>query len=53
MQRQTTFGGGVSPRNTRLRSQSIIEYVLIIAIIGLAVIFAGPWIASAIRNQFN
>ena len=45
--------GGVSPRSTLLRGQSIIEYVLIIAIIGLVVIFAGPWIASAIRNQFN
>ena len=48
------FGGGVSPRFTRrLRGQSTAEYVLIVAIIGLVVIFAGPWIASAIRNQFN
>ena len=53
MQRQLTFGGGVSPRNTRLRGQSIIEYVLIIAIIGLVVVFAGPGVAGAIRNQFN
>ena len=53
MQRQLTFGGGVSPRNTRLRGQSIIEYVLIAAVIGLAVIFAGPQVSSAIRNQFN
>lgn len=53
MQRQTTFGGGVSPRNTRLRGQSIIEYVLIIAVIGLVVIFAGPQVSGAIRNQFN
>lgn len=53
MQRQLTFGGGVSPRNTRLRGQSIIEYVLIIAIIVLVVMIAGPWVSSAIRNQFN
>ena len=53
MQRQLTFGGGVSPRNTRLRGQSIIEYVLIIAVIGLVIVFAGPGVAGAIRNQFN
>ena len=45
--------GGVSPRNTRLRGQSIIEYVLIIAVISLVVVFAGPAVAGAIRNQFN
>lgn len=45
--------GGVSPRNTRLRGQSIIKYVLIIAIIGLVIVFAGPGVAGAIRNQFN
>lgn len=45
--------GGVSPRNTRLRGQSIIEYVLIVAVIGLAIVFAGPGVAGAIRNQFN
>ena len=45
--------GGVSPRSTRLRGQSIIEYVLIIAIIGLVIVFAGPGLAGAIRNQFN
>ena len=45
--------GGVSPRGTLLRGQSIIEYVLIIAIIGLVVVFAGPGVAGAIRNQFN
>ena len=52
MQRQLTFGG-VSPRSTRLRGQSIIEYVLIIAVIGLVIVFAGPGVAGAIRNQFN
>ncbi len=45
--------GGVSPRGIRLRGQSIIEYVLIIAIIGLVIVFAGPGVAGAIRNQFN
>jgi len=45
--------GGVSPRGARLRGQSIIEYVLIIAIIGLVIVFAGPGVAGAIRNQFN
>ena len=45
--------GGVFPRNTRLRGQSIIEYVLIIAVIGLVIVFAGPGVAGAIRNQFN
>ena len=45
--------GGVSPRNTRFRGQSIIEYVLIIAVIGLVIVFAGPGVAGAIRNQFN
>ena len=45
--------GGVSPRFTRLRGQSIIEYVLIIAVIGLVIVFAGPGVAGAIRNQFS
>lgn len=45
--------GGVSPRGTLLRGQSIIEYVLIAAVIGLVVIFAGPKVLGAIRNQFN
>ena len=45
--------GGVSPRGTLLRGQGIIEYVLIIAIIGLVIVFAGPGVAGAIRNQFN
>ena len=48
------FGGGVSPRFTRrLKGQSTIEYVLVIAIIALVVLIAGPWVSSAIRNQFN
>lgn len=45
--------GRVSPRATRLRGQSIIEYVLIIAVIGLVFVFTGPGVAGAIRNQFN
>lgn len=45
--------GGVSLRAARLRGQSIIEYVLIIAVIGLVIVFAGPGVAGAIRNQFN
>ena len=45
--------GGVAPETTRLRGQSIIEYVLIIAVIGLVIVFAGPGVAGAIRNQFN
>ena len=53
MQRQFRLGGGVSPRSARLRGQSIIEYVLIIALIGLVIVFAGPGVAGAIRNQFN
>ena len=48
------LSGGVSSRFTRrLKGQSIIEYVLIIAIIVLVVLIAGPWVSSAIRNQFN
>ncbi|WP_432316049.1 DUF6273 domain-containing protein [Collinsella aerofaciens] len=45
--------GGVAPKTIRLRGQSIIEYVLIIAIIGLVIVFAGPQVSGAIRNQFN
>lgn len=48
------FGGGVSPRFTRRpKGQSTVEYVLIIANIVLVVLIAGPWVSSAIRNQFN
>ena len=47
-----SFRGGVSPRFTRrLKGQSTIEYVLIIAVISLVVVFAGPAVAGAIRNQ--
>ncbi len=45
--------GGVARRANRLRGQSIIEYVLIIAVISLVVVFAGPQVSGAIRNQFN
>ena len=45
--------GGVSPRGIRPRGQGIIEYVLIIAVICLVIVFAGPGVAGAIRNQFN
>ncbi len=45
--------GGIAHRATNLRGQSIIEYVLIIAVIGLVIVFAGPGVAGAIRNQFN
>ena len=44
--------GGVARRAARLRGQSIIEYVLIIAVISLVVAFAGPQVSGAIRNQF-
>lgn len=44
---------GVARRAARPRGQSIIEYVLIIAVISLVVVFAGPQVSGAIRNQFN
>ena len=44
---------GVSPGSAYLRGQSIIEYVLIAAVIGLVVAFAGPQAAGAIRNEFE
>ena len=44
---------GIAPKTTRLRGQSIIEYVLIVAVIGLVIVFAGPGVAGAIRNQFS
>lgn len=45
--------GGVARRAANLRGQGIIEYVLIIAVIGLVIVFPGPGVAGAIRNQFN
>ena len=53
MQRQFRLGGGGAPETTRLRGQSIIEYVLIIAAIIPVVILAGSQVCGAIRNQFN
>ena len=53
MQRQKCSGGGVVSKTTRLRGQSTVEYVLLIAIIALVVVFAGPPVAGAIRNQFS
>lgn len=51
---EISLGGGVSPRFTRRpKGQSTVEYVLIIATIVLVVLIAGPWVSSAIRNQFN
>ncbi len=36
-----------------LSGQGLIEYVLIIAVISLVVVFAGPAVAKAITNQFT
>lgn len=40
-------------RAGELSGQGLIEYVLIIAVISLVVVFAGPAVAGAISNQFN
>lgn len=45
--------GGVAHKPTCLRGQGLIEYVLIAAVIGLVVVFAGPQVSGAIRNQLN
>lgn len=42
-----------APKASRLRGQSVNEYVLIIAIIGLVVVFAGPQVSQAVHNQFG
>ena len=36
-----------------MRGQSVNEYVLLIAIIGLVVVFAGPQVSQAVHNQFG
>ena len=43
---------GVARRAARPRGQSTIEYVLIIAVISLVVVFAGPQVSQAVHNQF-
>ena len=53
MQRRRTSGGGYLLEASASGGQGIIEYVLIIAVIGLVIVFAGPGVAGAIRNQFN
>ena len=40
-------------KSGELSGQGLIEYVLIIAVISLVVVFAGPAVAGAIRNQFT
>ena len=40
-------------RAGELSGQGLIEYVLIIAVISLVVVFAGPAVAKAITNQFT
>lgn len=37
----------------KMAGQGLIEYVLIIAVISLVIIFAGPAIAKAISTQFS
>lgn len=53
MQRRRTSGGGYLLEASASGGQGIIEYVPIIAVIGLVIVFAGPGVAGAIRNQFN
>lgn len=40
-------------KNGELSGQGLIEYVLIIAVISLVIVLAGPAVASAIRAQFE
>ena len=53
MQRRRTSGGGYLLEVSASGGQGIIEYVLIIAVIGLVIVFAGPGVAGAIRTPFN
>lgn len=50
---QNLPGGGYLLEVSASGGQGIIEYVLIIAVIGLVIVFAGPGVDGAIRNQFN
>lgn len=48
------FGGGLPHKGIcRLKGQSMIEYVLITAVIGLVVAFIGPTTAEAMRKGFD
>lgn len=49
MQRRRTSGGYLLEVSAS-GGQGIIEYVLIIVVIGLVIVFAGPGVAGAIRN---
>ena len=40
-------------KNGEMSAQGLIEYVLIIAVISMVVIYAGPKVAQAITQQFN
>ena len=42
-----------APRASRLRGQSVNEYVLLIALVGLVIVFAGPQVSQAVHNQFG
>ena len=44
---------GLSSRNVRLRGQAIVEYLLLIGICGLVILFAGPGIWKSIENHFG
>ncbi len=47
------LSGGISQIYPPPEGQSTVEYALIIAIIVLVILIVGPWVSSAIRNQFN
>lgn len=40
-------------RAIRLRGQSVGEFVLLIALVGLVIVFAGPQVSQAINNLFG